>query len=402
MQDKKPDALVSENGNLVTVTTPEYVKDSIKEAIDKHAASRNHPYATHVEPGFVTLSDETDSDSELTAATSKAVKKAYDLANTANQNALNNNSNLYLEKQQNGADIPDKAEFIKNIGAVAANGGVYPGSFQFQQVETTPKESNPVRLVSAPHQESNKLVAYTSYGWYANNIQTGVVRGGGADTLGYAVDINNKRVLVVKEDSVTTGSIHIRSGNYGGVISYRDNGTYWRMEGTPDDESILLNFIDRNPDGSNRHVQSLPKGTGSLMSTSQHYVDASGFVKKISPIIKMFSDGSFETNDESNGATVERLSKGTYLITGVGGFNNDSALDSIEAPLCQNKLPLIWVNHEILPDGSIKLMTYHREHSDVPVFARNIREGHSDGDLIDIPEGRFVSVRVQIPSAKGG
>ncbi|CDL81722.1 hypothetical protein [Xenorhabdus szentirmaii] len=116
----------------------------------------------------------------------------------------------------------------------------------------------------------------------------------------------------------------------------------------------------------------------------------------------MFSDGSFETNDESNGATVERLSKGTYLITGVGGFNNDSALDSIEAPLCQNKLPLIWVNHEILPDGSIKLMTYHREHSDVPVFARNIREGHTDGDLIDIPEGRFVSVRVQIPSAKGG
>ncbi|WP_323867448.1 phage tail protein [Xenorhabdus szentirmaii] len=280
MQDKKPDALVSENGNLVTVTTPEYVKDSIKEAIDKHAASRNHPYATHVEPGFVTLSDETDSDSELTAATSKAVKKAYDLANTANQNALNNNSNLYLEKQQNGADIPDKAEFIKNIGAVAANGGVYPGSFQFQQVETTPKESNPVRLVSAPHQESNKLVAYTRYGWYANNIQTGVVRGGGADTLGYAVDINNKRVLVVKEDSVTTGSIHIRSGNYGGIISYRDNGTYWRMEGTPDDESILLNFIDRNPDGSNRHVQSLPKGTGSLMSTSQHYVDACGFVKK--------------------------------------------------------------------------------------------------------------------------
>ncbi|WP_338803116.1 phage tail protein [Xenorhabdus griffiniae] len=116
MQDKKLDVSVSEDSNLVTVTTPEYVKESIKEAIAEHAASRNHPYATQVEPGLVTLSNETDSDSEITAATSKAVKKAYDLANTANQNALNNNSDLYLEKKQNGADIPDKAEFVKNIG----------------------------------------------------------------------------------------------------------------------------------------------------------------------------------------------------------------------------------------------------------------------------------------------
>ncbi|MCE1736707.1 hypothetical protein LWT78_24105, partial [Enterobacter hormaechei] len=124
-------------------------------------------------------------------------------ANTANQNALNNNSNLYLEKKQNGADVPDKAEFIKNIGAVSVSGGSYSGSFQFQQVETTPKESNPVRLVSAPHQESNKLVAFTSYGWYDNYIQTGVVRGGGADTLGYAVDINNRRAFAVDPWGVT-------------------------------------------------------------------------------------------------------------------------------------------------------------------------------------------------------
>ncbi|WP_446470811.1 tail fiber protein [Xenorhabdus stockiae] len=112
MQDKKPDVPVSDGSNLVIVATPEYVK----EAIAEHAASRNHPYATQVEPGFVTLSNETDSDSEITAATSKAVKKAYDLANTANQNALNNNSNLYLEKKQNGADIPDKAAFVNNLG----------------------------------------------------------------------------------------------------------------------------------------------------------------------------------------------------------------------------------------------------------------------------------------------
>ncbi|MDE9462380.1 phage tail protein [Xenorhabdus bovienii] len=125
MQDKKPDVPVSEDSNLVIVTTPEYVKDSIKEAIAAHAESRNHPYATQAEPGFVTLNNEVNSDSELTVATSKAVKTAYDLANTANQNAknanesadnANDNANTRLAKDQNGADIPNKGEFVKNLG----------------------------------------------------------------------------------------------------------------------------------------------------------------------------------------------------------------------------------------------------------------------------------------------
>ncbi|MDE1478587.1 phage tail protein [Xenorhabdus bovienii] len=106
---------IKDSNSSVVVPTMDDVRKAIKEAIEEHAASRNHPYATQVEPGFVTLSNETDSDSEITVATSKAVKKAYDLANTANQNALNNNSNLYLEKKQNGTDIPDKAEFVKNL-----------------------------------------------------------------------------------------------------------------------------------------------------------------------------------------------------------------------------------------------------------------------------------------------
>ncbi|QTL40615.1 tail fiber protein [Xenorhabdus budapestensis] len=118
MQDKKPDVPVSEYGNLVIVTTPEYVKDSIKEAIAEHAASRNHPYATLNDRGFVTLSNDACSDSETHAATSKAVKAVNDLANTANQNAnnANDNANTRLAKDQNGADIPNKEEFVKNLG----------------------------------------------------------------------------------------------------------------------------------------------------------------------------------------------------------------------------------------------------------------------------------------------
>ncbi|PHM38180.1 tail protein [Xenorhabdus mauleonii] len=90
-ENNKLDTSCPDDCDLLIVPSRKYVKDTIDKKIEEHAQSRNHPYATHVEPGFVTLSDETDSDSELTAATSKAVKKAYDLANTANQNALKNN-----------------------------------------------------------------------------------------------------------------------------------------------------------------------------------------------------------------------------------------------------------------------------------------------------------------------
>ncbi|MBC8950336.1 MULTISPECIES: tail fiber protein [Xenorhabdus] len=447
MQDKKPDVPVSEDGNLVIVTTPEYVK----EAINEHAQSRNHPNATLQDKGFVVLSNDTGSDSETMAATPKAVKAAYDLANTANnnagdrvpigrkvnghalsaditlnaedvgtytkaetdshisevntlattanQNAINANTNAEsrLAKNQNGADIPNKQEFISNIGAVSENGGVYPGSFQFQQIETTPKEANPVKIVSAPHQEANKLVAFTNYGWYCNDIQTGIVRGGSSDTLGYAVDINTRRAFTVDPWGIGVNPNIPR----GGINMFRPNGTFWRIEGLPNDEKTLLYFLDRNAAGNkNESVQALPKGFGTIMSTSQHYIDASGFVKNITPVINLFSDGSLKKNGGSEGATAERVSKGIYHIKGVSGFNTRDIWSNIEIPLCLNKLPLVWVNHETLPDGSIKLMTYHREHSDAPIFARNIREGYSDGDLIDIPDGRFISVRVQMPDTK--
>lgn len=136
--------------------------------------------------------------------------------------------------------------------------------------------------------------------------------------------------------------------------------------------------------------------------TTKNTTAADGFLKTASPIIKIWNDGKFETNDESAGATVKRISEGVYLITGALGFNADAAWGGVdggvEIPICKNKLPLIWVNYAVLPDGAIKIMTYHREHATAPEFAKNVRQGYSDGDLIDIPVGRSISVRVQMPT----
>ncbi|EPM8541750.1 hypothetical protein ACTR59_003088 [Proteus mirabilis] len=130
-------------------------------------------------------------------------------------------------------------------------------------------------------------------------------------------------------------------------------------------------------------------------------VDSNGFIKRASPVININPDGTFTTNDESEGATVTRVAQGEYLIEGVLGFNSDAGWGGvdggIEIPLDVNKQPLIWVDSKVMEDGSILVRTYHRTHPNAPKFARNDIDGYKDGDPIDIPDGRFISVRVQMP-----
>ncbi|MCE9841538.1 hypothetical protein LZ636_17855 [Proteus terrae] len=138
-----------------------------------------------------------------------------------------------------------------------------------------------------------------------------------------------------------------------------------------------------------------------IYSEANTTTDSNGFIKRASPIIDINPDGTFTTNDESEGATVTRVARGEYLIEGVLGFNSDAGWGGvdggIEIPLDVNKQSLIWVNSKINKDGSILVKTYHRTHPNAPEFARNDIDGYSDGDPIDIPDGRFISVRVQMP-----
>ncbi|EPW1450318.1 phage tail protein [Salmonella enterica subsp. houtenae serovar 43:z4:z23:-] len=153
------------------IATNDYVDNSLKE----HEKSRNHPDATLTDKGFVQLSSATGSTDETKAATPKAVKAAMDNANKrqpGNENltalsslagqpdklpyftnkgamslaefakfmrtmlsktdaasvleylGLRETINLAagaLQKDQNGADIPDKKQFARTIGAVTSN-----------------------------------------------------------------------------------------------------------------------------------------------------------------------------------------------------------------------------------------------------------------------------------------
>ncbi|WP_420042950.1 tail fiber protein [Escherichia coli] len=79
--------------------TPKAVKTAYDLANGKYTAQD----ATTARKGLVQLSSATNSDSETLAATPKAVKSAYD------------NAEKRLQKDQNGADIPDKDRFLSNI-----------------------------------------------------------------------------------------------------------------------------------------------------------------------------------------------------------------------------------------------------------------------------------------------
>ncbi|EES4585879.1 TPA: phage tail protein [Escherichia coli] len=79
--------------------TPKAVKAAYDLANGKYTAQD----ATTARKGLVQLSSATNSDSETLAATPKAVKSAYD------------NAEKRLQKDQNGADIPDKGRFLSNI-----------------------------------------------------------------------------------------------------------------------------------------------------------------------------------------------------------------------------------------------------------------------------------------------
>ncbi|ELI9732156.1 phage tail protein [Escherichia coli] len=134
--------------NTMVMATVDYVDNELKE----HEQSRCHPDASLTEKGFVQLSSATNSDSETLAATPKAVKVAYDLANgkytaqdattarkglvqlssatnstsetlAATSNAVKaayDNAEKRLQKAKNGEDISDKDTFTKNIGACRA------------------------------------------------------------------------------------------------------------------------------------------------------------------------------------------------------------------------------------------------------------------------------------------
>lgn len=181
-------------------------------------------------------------------------------------------------------------------------------------------------------------------------------------------------------------SLFFRTGDTFAVLNFHFNGGPIRVfSGGISETNLIISTNGRT-----------------LWDTKNTAVDSNGFIKAASPVVKIFTDGKYETNDESEGVTVTRLDVGQYLIEGCKALNSDAAWGGIdggfEIPTDRNKQPLIWLDYEVNAYGSVLVKTYHREHPSAPAFARNERDGLADGEPIDIPSDQFVSVRVEMPA----
>ncbi|RLM26501.1 hypothetical protein BIY29_05430 [Brenneria alni] len=244
-----------------------------------------------------------------------------------------------------------------------------------------------------------------------------IVTSGVAQTIaGDKTFTSNVRVEVASYPGVELTATNIAAGTVGrwkGV--YVDNATQMRIYcrsdrgdstgqitlAIPLDTTTSVATLTRTETLTNKSLTS-PNLTGSpKINGSGIVADTNGFWKTASPIIKLFSDGSIETNDEAAGVTAEKIGIGEYRISGCLGFNSDPAWGGIdggiEIPLDINKQPLIWADTSIEADGSIIISTYHRTHPDAPEFARNNIDGVENGQPIDIPASRWIDVRVQMP-----
>lgn len=238
---------------------------------------------------------------------------------------------------------------------------------------------NGAAVMAQVHRDYRNLASYDGISQYPLGMSFGIQLGGNGWGGGSGVDTYT--------GMLTLRGWHDSSG--GGYVS-------WQLAST----SQGLKY--RQGNGTIQGNANVGFSTTHTLYSTQNTTKASdGTLKAASPVIKVFSDGAYQTNDESEGCTVTRMKTGEYLIEGCMGMNSDAEWGGIDGgfdiPKDRNGQALIWLDYEVNADGSVLVKTFHREYPTAPAFARNSREGYADGDPADIPADQFVSVRVEMP-----
>ncbi|WP_201282897.1 hypothetical protein [Serratia rhizosphaerae] len=143
-----------------------------------------------------------------------------------------------------------------------------------------------------------------------------------------------------------------------------------------------------------------------MLDNSNTTVDANGFVKKASPIARVSNNpedmdpdflegfelsGCAAVNGEAKGVLAARVSTGVYRVTGSKGLAQEGW--SIEVPQDVNGNRLCFVAVSSEDDGAI-IVTVSKRRFDIDsamVVA---------GEPMDIPSGRWIDLRLQMPDSK--
>ena len=118
-------------------------------------------------------------------------------------------------------------------------------------------------------------------------------------------------------------------------------------------------------------------------------VDTNGFIKRASPVIKLFGTGEIECNDEAEGVAASREAAGVYRVTGSCGLNSEGW--TVEIPQDINGNFLCFVDIKSADDGELTVSVFRRRF-DVET-AMIIA-----GEPMDIPDGRWIDLRLEMPA----
>lgn len=118
-------------------------------------------------------------------------------------------------------------------------------------------------------------------------------------------------------------------------------------------------------------------------------VDTNGFIKRASPVIKLYGTGEVECNDEAEGVTASREGEGVYRVMGSSGLNPEGW--TVEIPQDINGNFLCFVNITTAEDGVLTVSVFRRR------FDVETAMIIADAPM-DIPEGRWIDLRLQMPA----
>ncbi|MCW6595545.1 prophage tail fiber N-terminal domain-containing protein [Yersinia ruckeri] len=275
-----------------------------------------------------------------------------------------------------------------------SDGGLIKGSVQVSTSYSTWRERAAGIMIDTPFDNATSVQnVFKVTRWGAEHIAGMQVHASpttSAITMNFR---NNAQHVFAENGSISTTSPTIIGER---VLSYNGDiyGTAWRVGGNPGWLTAKL---------------------AQTRNTSNTTVDANGFIKAASPVIRLFNNSRFDdvayysvpegftpagsgaVNSEAKGVMAERISEGVYQVTGAQGFAIDGW--QIELPTDDNRQPLIWAEREVDETGQITIHTYHREHPNSPPFAQNKREGYTNGQPVDIPHGRWVDLRLEMGEA---
>ncbi|HAV4746848.1 TPA: hypothetical protein JIU37_16225 [Acinetobacter baumannii] len=165
------------------------------------------------------------------------------------------------------------------------------------------------------------------------------------------------------------------------VVSSLSGGGFFAIGGSTTDKRI---FAVRGV-GSDAY----PLQLVDLWHTGITTVDANGFIKAASPIVKLFAE-RIELNDEAaeQPITFEKIDVGHYLIKGSSGFAKEGWY--IETPKDANGNILFAVIYQQLENKDIEIKTFKKKF--------DVESASIIADLdnpVDISTGRWIDIRLQ-------